>query len=263
MKGLELKLKPKFAAMKKIKKLTPNCFDLYLDGYIARGSTISAKELYVWISEGCKNGKEIKDQAIAVCTEVLKEDDVTFTLPDASRIVEQFTVERKEKGAFTVNEETFYIGDKYLPDDDKAPERIYNIVNDYCTGINTYFNDQIATNDAMPKVTTSYRGRWTVEQDNSNLLYVHPEGELIPVEEQKQLKKDHVITTMFAYQCDLPKEKTKQIQELSLRTITINKGNLKGLEIGLKKDRIVPFNIDKFNEETQITISEVINYFQV
>jgi hypothetical protein len=263
MKGLELKLKDKFAKMKKIKKLTPDCFDLYLDGYLTRGSTISAKELYAWISEGCKNGKEIKGQAIEVCTQVLKEDDVTFTLPDASRIVEEFTVERKTKGAFSVNEDSFYVGNEYLPDDDKAPTRIYNIVNDYCTGINTYFNDQIAANDAMPKVKTSYRGRWTVEENNSNLLYVHPEGELIPVEEKEQLKKDHVITTMFAYQCDLPKEKTKQIQELSLRTITISKGDLKGLQIGMKEDRIVPFNIDKFNEETQTTINEVINYFQV
>lgn len=258
---LKVKLKDKFAKMKKIKKLTPDCYDLYLDGYLARGKTVSAEVLQESLITGCQNGKDNYDKAQTATSKVKDKTEQRFVMPSTHRIVKEFTIENKN-GAFSINEDSFFINSEYLPDDDSAPERIFQIVNAYCTGVNEYFSDKIKASDTMPVPETEYRGRWTVEFDNPNLLFVNLDGTLEPVKETS-LNKDHVIETLFVYDVDYNTQNAKNAYAIMQRTITINGGKLKGLRIGTKENRIVPLNSEEFDGETQKTINEVVQYFQV
>lgn len=246
------------------KVLKPEHYSLYYNGGVTGGKQVSARLLLQALASGCETGKKGEAEFIQSAEKVSDKMKQTFSLPvKGNKIVEEFTL-KTENGAFSVDHESFLIRAEYLPDDDNAPDRVYQIVQDLCSGMNQHFDERITQAQTEDEYLTEYKMYWTVEETDNGweLMKLNPDGSM-EVETRQMLNKEQVIQTLFVYCVELTQKRQESTRKVMDLVTEVKRGGLKGLKIGNKQDRIVPLNVEQFNEETQETINEVINYFQV
>jgi len=244
------------------KSLKPEHFDLYLNGGVTGGKQVSSKLLLQMLSSGCINGQENAARFMEKAEKVSEIDKQRYVLPLDKTILEEFSIKTKE-GALSLTDD-FIVKESYLPNDDNAPQRIHDIVSEFCTGINQYYDDKINQANEEQEYTSEYSMYWTVRETNNEwqLIALHND-DTETIETRPMLNKQHVIQTLFVYCYQLPQKRQTSSEKLMNIITTVKQGMLKGLRIGFKENRIVPLNINQFNEEIQQTINEIINYFQV
>lgn len=249
--------------VKKGESLSPKHFDLLFNGGVAGGKRISANVLHKALLAGCEQGKKNHDTAMAQTKNVSGITEQFFKLHSKSKYMESFVL-YNDDGQFSVKEPDCLIRYNYLEDDDNAPDRLFHIINGYCSAINQYFNEKAEETykQKEDEYTTTYRARWTIDGDTNGLVFVNPDGTFAEVE-STMLNKEEVKEAMYVYQVEFNNKVGQRNQEIMSQVTTVTKGLLKGLKIGMEEGRIVPLNLNQFNEETQGTIAEIMCFFQM
>lgn len=249
---------------KKGEVLSPKHFDLLFNGGVAGGKGISSRVLHKTLLAGCDNGKKNHDKAMAQTKEVSGLTQQDFKLHSKSKYIASFVL-YAENGQFSIKDEDCLIRYNYLPDDDDAPDRLCEIVNSYCGAINQYFNEKTRETYRRRKdeYKTTYRARWTIDGDTRELVFVNPDGTFEPIEGIKMLNKEQVRECLFVYQVEYNHKVAQRNKEIMSLITTVPSGKLKGLQIGMEEDRIVPLNLEQFDEETQGVITEIMCFFQL
>lgn len=253
--------------LKKGEKLGPSHFDVLFNGKPISGKRVAARALLSLLKANClKNIDREQQFKTAVNKMPSEKTSQLFTLPGSSKIVEEFVIDKGQDGEFFIEDDSFTIREDYLPNDDDAPDRVQQIVDEYLRAVNELTNLRITTMGNSDEFKSQYTTHWTVSRtedgDEYSLAKLGNNGEMTD-ETESMLNKDKVLETLFVYGIEHDSWSKQRALDVEKLTVTADSELLNGLNLGSKEGRIVPLNVNQFSEEVQETIAEVSMYFNV
>ena len=248
-------------ATKKVngKRPTQEHFSLFYGQGLYQGKECSATEFKKALALSCNKALDNHAKAEKELGELAESNSnnrLAHVCEDTD-IIESFVVVKEEKG-MNLDSDDFVIKASYMPNDEAAPQRIYDIAMEFKSILDEYLTQKANEAQELPNA------EYTVLQDEEKNWYLakyDSKGEPV-IEERKMIPAKDVFNTLYHMSVAVPLM-VSDLKHEKFNTST-GKKHLKGAILQLNKDnKICVVNSNNFTNEVNTVIAELSKSFNI
>ncbi|MDD3412475.1 MAG: hypothetical protein PHY47_00580 [Lachnospiraceae bacterium] len=248
--------------VRKGEKLSKEHYSLYYGKSLYSGKEVVSREFLNSLVEACRRGEKHIGESEKKLEEIAEKAEETENLEPVvhecvdTTIISSFTIVQTEHG-ITLDSDGFLIKDSYLPKDDKAPDRVYDIAMEFKAVLDEYLTFK---SSQTPKLSNpTHTAIQDMDDDWFLAKYV---GNEAVIEERTKLPVKTVFDTLYHYLITLPQE-AEEAKHAPF-TSTTGKKHLKGAILRLtEENNICIVNIDNYNDEVKTVVTELSKSFNI